>query len=65
MVDDECVGGTTVAGRITIGLWATKGSDTPALEGGLEVESILEGLGLTNPSVFARSDSGPATIIDL
>jgi len=65
MVDDEGVGGTTVTGRIAIGLWATKGSDAIALEGGLEGESVLEGLGLTKSCIFARSNSGPATVVDL
>ena len=65
MVDNEGVGRTAVAGRIPIGFWAAKGSDTPALEGGLEGKSVLEGLGLAKPRVFARSDSGPATVINL
>ena len=65
MVHNECVGGTTVAGRITIGLWGMEGGDTLILEGGLEGEGILEGLCLTNPGVFAGSDSRSATVIDL
>ena len=65
MIGNEGVGGTAVAGRISAGLWATKGSDTIVLEGGLEVESVLEGLGLTDPRVFARSNSGTATVINL
>ena len=65
MVGNEGVGGTAVAGRISIGLWATKGSDTAVLEGGLEGESVLERLGLTDPCVFTRSNSGSATVINL
>jgi len=65
MIGNEGVGGTAVAGRISIGFWATKGSDTTVLEGGLEVESVLEGLGLSDPRVFARSDPGPTTVINL
>ena len=65
MVYNEGVGRTAVAGRIPIGFWAAKGSDTPALEGGLEGKSVLEGLGLAKPRVFARSNSDPATVINL
>ena len=65
MVGNEGVGGTTVAERIAVGLRATKGSDTTALEGGLEGESVLEGLDLTDPCIFVRSNSGPATVVDL
>jgi len=65
MVGNECVGGTAIAGGISLGFWATKGSDTAVLEGRLEGESVLERLGLTNPRVFARSNSGSATVINL
>jgi hypothetical protein len=65
MIGDEGVGGTTVAGRIAIGLWATEGSDTIGLEGGLEVESVLEGLDLTDSGVFAGSNSGSTTVENL
>jgi len=65
MVGDEGVGGTTVTGRIAIGLWATKGSDPVGLEGGLEVESVLEGLDLTKPCIFGGSNSASTTIVNL
>ena len=65
VVGDEGVGGTTVTGRIAIGLWVTKRGDATVLEGGLEVESVLECLNLTKPCVFARSDAGSATVVDL
>ena len=65
MVGDEGVGGTTVTGRIAIGLWTTKGSDPVGLEGGLEVESVLKGLDLTEPCIFGRSNAGSSTIVNL
>ena len=65
VIDNESVGGGAVAGRISIGLWGTEGSDAIVLEGGLEGESVLEGLGLTKPRVFAGSNSGSATVINL
>ena len=65
MVGDEGVGGATVAGRIPTGLWATKGSDTVVLEGVLDVESVLEGLDLTDPCVFGGGDSTSATVVNL
>ena len=65
MVCDEGVGRTTVAGRISLGLWTAKGNDTTVLKGGLEGESVLEGLNLTNPRVFARIYSSPAAVINL
>jgi len=65
VVSDEGVGRATVAGRISVGLWTAKGSDATALEGGLEGESVLEGLGLTDPRIFARSDSSSATVVNL
>jgi len=65
VIGNEGVGGTAVAEGISIGLWATKGDDTTVLEGGLEGESVLEGLDLTKSRVFGRSNSGSATVIDL
>lgn len=65
MVGDEGVGGAAITGRITLGLWATKGGDTIVLEGRLEIESVLEGLDLTKPSVFTRGNTGAATVVNL
>ena len=65
MVGDEGVGGTTVAGRITLGLWTTKGSETAGLESRLEIESVLEGLDLTEPGVFTGGDTRSAAVVDL
>jgi len=65
VVSDEGVGRAAVAGRISVGLWTAKGSDATAFEGGLEGESVLEGLGLTNPRILARSDSSSATVVNL
>jgi len=65
VVGDEGVGRATVTGRISVGLWTTKGSDATVLEGGLEGESVLEGLGLTDPRIFARSDSSSAAVVNL
>jgi hypothetical protein len=65
VVGDKGVGGTAVGGRIAIGLWVAKGSDTTSLEGGLEVESVLKGLNLTKPCIFAGGNSRSATVINL
>jgi hypothetical protein len=65
MIGNEGVGRTAVAGRISSGPWATKGSDTTVLEGALEVESVLEGLDLADLRVFGGSNSGSATVINL
>jgi len=65
MIGDKGVGGTAVIGRIAFGLWATEGSDPIGFEGGFEVESILEGLNLTKTRIFAGSNPGPATIVNL
>ena len=65
MVGDERVGGTAITGRVAIGLWTTERSNATALEGGFDVESILEGLELTDPCIFPRSNSGSAAVVDL
>lgn len=65
VVGDEGIGGTAVTGRVSLGLWIKKGCDAIVLEGGLEIESVLEGLDLTERSVFAWDDTGPSTVVNL
>ena len=65
VVGDEGVRGSAVAGRIPVGLWVVKGSDAVGLEGGLDVESVLEGLHLADTGVFGRSDLPGPVVIDL
>lgn len=65
VIGNEGVRGTAVAGRIPVGLWGVKGRDAAVLEGGLDAESVLEGLGLANGRIFARSDFPGPVVINL
>ena len=42
-----------------------EGRDAIVLEGGLDVESVLEGLGLANHGIFARGDFPSPVVINL
>lgn len=65
VVCDKGVGRTTIAGRIAIGLWTVKGSNPLVFEGRFEIKGILEGLDLSQASIFGGSDTVPATIVNL
>jgi hypothetical protein len=65
VVRDECVGSAAGAGRVAVGFRVLERRDSAVLECGLESESILEGLSLTESGVFSGGDASSSTVVNL
>ena len=65
VVHNESVGGTARAGRVTVGFGVLKRRDPVLFECGLEGESVLEGLSLTESSVFSGVNASSSAVVDL
>ena len=65
VIDDEGVGGAARAGRITVGFGVLKRSDAVLFKCGLEGESVLEGLSLTESGVLPGGDLSIPAVVDL